>query len=163
MVVLSILIRLSLPSYLLRGFSSMAPHLAAAELDSMQKLHEKGKAPMEVHASLAAHRRKTKQKAPHLTKVRKALKGQTYRRAAVETRGRKKSLSRHMVFKMDAARKKLLKRKQGLAEVRWADVVRAARAPKVHRSTAKRVFHREGIPVAAAFPFSLPCTSVSCV
>ena len=56
----------------------MAPHLTAAELDYMQNLHEKGKTPMEVHALLAAHREKKKQKAPHLTKVRKALKGQTY-------------------------------------------------------------------------------------
>ena len=128
----------------------MAPHLTAAELDYMQDLHEKGRTPVEVHALLAACREKKKQKAPHLTKVRKALKGQTYRRAAVETRGRKKSLSRHMVLKMDATRKKLLKRKQGLAEVHWADVVRAAPALKVHRSTAKRAFHRKGIPARLA-------------
>ena len=101
----------------------MAPHLTADELDYIQKLHEQGKAPIEVHAALAACRKKKKQQAPHVTKVRKALKGQTYRRAAVETRGRKKALSRHMVLKMDAARKKLLKRKQGQSEVRWADVL----------------------------------------
>ena len=55
----------------------MAPHLTAAEQDYMQNLHEKGKTPVEVHALLAS-RAKKKQKAPHLTKVRKALKGQTY-------------------------------------------------------------------------------------
>ena len=57
----------------------MAPHPTAAEWDFMQKLHEIGKTPMEVHALLAAQRgKKKKQQSPHLTKVRKALKGQTY-------------------------------------------------------------------------------------
>ena len=82
-VVLSTLLRLSLSSFLLSGISSMAPHLTAAEMDYMQNLHEKGKTPVEVHALLAARRAKKKQKAPHLTKVRKALKG-----AVLQTSGR---------------------------------------------------------------------------
>ena len=49
-----------------------------------------------------------------------------------------------------------MKKMCGVAEVRWKDVIRAARAPKVHRTTAKKAFHRENIPVAARRPREKP-------
>jgi Mg-chelatase subunit ChlI len=134
----------------------MAPHLTPAELDFIQEKHNAGKTPIQIHSMLVSLRKRKKMLAPHLTKVRMALKGNTYKRSVVETRGRKLALSRHTVLKMNRARKTLLKKRKGQSEVRWADVAKAARAPKVHRTTAKKAFARENIPVAARRPREKP-------
>ena len=69
----------------------------------------------------------------HKFQVRLALKGKTYRRGLKETRGRKRICSSKMVKNLDTARKRLLKKTDSDREVRWEDVRKAARAPKVVR------------------------------
>ena len=54
-----------------------------------------------------------------------------------------------MVLKMNMKRKALIKNSNSQREVRWQDIVKAARVAKGHRSTVKRAFDREKIPVAA--------------
>ena len=115
----------------------MAPHLTLAELDFLQEKQKTGKTPIEIHSLLVSLRQRKRIEAPHLTKVRKALKGNTYKRSAAETRGRKQVLSRRMVLKMNAVRKTLLKKKPN-KEMHWVDVIEATRAPKVHRTTVKK-------------------------
>ena len=98
----------------------MAPHLTLAELDFLQEKQKAGKTPIEIHSLLVSLRQRKRIEAPHLTKVRKALKGNTYKRSAAETRGRKQVLSRRMVLKMNAVRKTLLKKKPN-KEMHWVD------------------------------------------
>ena len=90
--------------------------------------------------------------APTLKRLRGALRGTTYRRSRKETRGRKRKLARSAVFKMSAARKRLIKEADKQREVRWEDTRKASRAPRMHRSTLKLSFRREGIPVEASCP-----------
>ena len=59
-------------------------------------------------------------------------------------------------MKMNDTRKHLLKKVCGVAEVRWKDVIRAARVPKIHRTMANKAFHRENIPLAARRPREKP-------
>ena len=90
--------------------------------------------------------------APTLKRLRGALRGATYRRSRKETRGRKRKLSHKAVLKLNTIRKRLIKKADKQREVRWQDIRKAGRAPKMHRSTLKRSFNREGIPVAARSP-----------
>ena len=53
----------------------MAPHLTAAELDFIHEKPEDGLTPIPIHKRLKAQRDKKKLETPHLTNVRKALKG----------------------------------------------------------------------------------------
>ena len=110
----------------------MAPNLTVAELDYVQQLLERGKSPIEIHHSLCRMRGRRKVQPPHLTNLRKVLKGLTYKRSAVETRGRKSKLSRRMVLRMNDTRKRLLKKRCGMTEVRWTDVIKAAPAACRH-------------------------------
>ena len=133
----------------------MAPHLTFAELDFLQEKQRAGKTPIQIHSLLVSQRKRKGIEAPHLTKLRKALKGKTYKRSATETRGRKQLLSRRMVLKMNAVRKTILKKRPD-KELHWSDLVKAARAPKVDRTTVKKAFAREKIPVAARRPREKP-------
>ena len=134
----------------------MAPHLTLSELNSMQSKAAAGKTPSEVHAWLESARAKKKIEAPNLTNVRKALKGKTYRRAAVETRGRKPKLSMKVVKAINASRKKLLKKADNEKEVTWEDCRRAAKAPSCDSSTVARSFARDGLDVKARRPREKP-------
>ena len=51
--------------------------------------------------------------APTLKRLHGALRGTTYRRSRKETRGRKRKLTRSAVFKMNATRKRLIKKGKG--------------------------------------------------
>ena len=66
----------------------MGRHLTAAELDRAHRLQGQGKLPTEIHAAINASRmrRKPPERAPHLTNIRNALKGTTFRRGKKETR-----------------------------------------------------------------------------
>ena len=119
--------------------------MSMAELDYVQQLLERGKSPIEIHHSLCRLRGRRRVQPPHFTNLRKVLKGITYKRSAVETRGRKSKLSRRMVLRMDDTRKRLLKKRCGTTEVRWTDVIKATRVPEVHRTTAKKALLRENI------------------
>ena len=122
----------------------MAPHLSSDELDQMFRLHSEGQSPKQVHAWLLDARTARGVETPNLTNVRKALKGVSYRRGQVETRGRKRKLSRRAVLKLDAARTELIERANNTSEVHWKDVLRKARV-HVDPTTAARSFQAEGI------------------
>ena len=65
----------------------MGKHFGEAELDAMQKWKGQGVVATEVHRRLQASRRRAHEDGPSLTSVRRALKGGTFKRARVETRG----------------------------------------------------------------------------
>ena len=134
----------------------MAPHLSELELEWLQEKSTARKTPGQIHQLLKTKKDRQGKTMPHLTKIRLALKGRTYVRGRQETRGRKPKLSMKMVHKMGRVRKLLVKKADGNREVRWKDVVKAARAPRPHRSTAKPAFDREGIPVQARRPHEKP-------
>ena len=54
--------------------------------------------------------------APHLTSFHKTLKGHTFKRGRVETRGHPQELSAQAVRKLDKVRKDLIKKANGEAE-----------------------------------------------
>ena len=66
----------------------MAPHLTSAEPDFIHEKPQEDLTPIHIHKSLTAQRAKKKIEAPHLTNLRKALKGKRYKRGRGETRGR---------------------------------------------------------------------------
>ena len=139
----------------------MAPHLTSAELDFASSLRSQGKSPAEVHAALSRKRSRQGVQAPTLKRLRGALRGTTYRRSRQETRGRKKKLTRKAVLKMNTIRKRLIKKADKQREIRWEDIRKASRVQKVHRTTLKRSFNREGIPVAARSPRLKPQWTVA--
>ena len=112
--------------------NKMAPHLTRDELDYMFEEAAKGTPVKKIHEKLTRWRAKSKQTAPCLMRFLRALLGRTYRRSKKETRGRKRSITRHLVHKMNSTRKRLQKKADGEREIRWEDIRRAARAPKVH-------------------------------
>jgi hypothetical protein len=122
----------------------MAPHLTSAEIDQVRSWVGQGKAPVEVHRRLKAQRDRVGKDTPTLWNVRRIIKGQTYRQGGTEARGRKRKATRRSVVAMDKARKTLIREAKGEKEVTWPDVVKKARVKKVHPSTAKRAFQREG-------------------
>ena len=126
------------------------------ELNVIQQKAWAGKTPSEIHAWLETTRAKRKVEAPDLTNVRKALKGKTYRRAAVETRGRKATLSMKVVRAINSARKKLLKEAKNEKEVTWEDCRRGAKAPRCASTTVARSFTRDGLDVKARAPREKP-------
>jgi hypothetical protein len=136
--------------------SSMAPHLSPHELNVMHSKQAAGKTPREVHEWLVGFRSRKSMESPNLTNVRKALKGKSYRRGAVETRGRKAKLSMKVVQSINKARKVLLKKANNEKEVTWDDCRRAAKAPACHPTTVARSFAREGFDVKARRPREKP-------
>ena len=75
------------------------------------------------------------------------MKGATFKRARVETRGGRRILSARNVRSLDAARKRLIDEAKGEKEVHWDDVIEAARVPKVNRTTAAKSMRRAGYDI----------------
>ena len=138
---------------------AMAPHLTPVELDLAFQMQRKGKHGVKMHQALVRKRARSGTVAPTLHRFRKALRGITYRRSHKETRGRKRKLTRKNVLKMNSTRKRLIKQAQNNREVRWEDVRKASRVPQAHRSTLKRAFKCEGLPVQARPPRQKPARS----
>ena len=110
----------------------MAPHLKPDELDFVHELYaKKQKKILDVYEKLKQRRARRGVAMPHLTAFRKALKGETFKRGRVETRGRKKLLTRKKLQRINTCRKELIKKANGEKEIRWADVLKAARV-QVH-------------------------------
>ena len=139
---------------------SMAPHLTPSELDFMMAKQEQGKSPTEIHALVSQKRERQGLATPHLPHFREALRGKSYKRSRKETRGRKLKLNSRWVKKLNTKRKALIKAAQGQREVRWEDVRKSARGPKVHRTTLLRSFRREGMSVEARRPRLKPSRTV---
>ena len=108
-------------------FCQMAPHLTPAELDFIHEQEALGKSPIELHRLLTRRRARQGLAAPILARFRLALRGVSYKRSRKETRGRKPKISKAAVFKMNAVRKKLIKKAQGQREVRWEDIRKGRR------------------------------------
>lgn len=134
----------------------MAPHLTPTELDVMSVKAAKGQTPLQIHKWLQSQRNRKGLDTPNITNIRKALQCKTFRRGAVETRGRKVKLSKHMVKKINSTRKALIKNAAGESEVHWCDVLKKARCPKVHASTAARALKKEGIDIQWRTPRQRP-------
>ena len=97
----------------------MGKHFADAELDQMDAWSSQGQTPVEIHRRLQAAHERAGKDGPDLTSVRRALKGQTFRRSRKESRGRHRILSQTNLRAVDRARKKLIKKADGEYEVHW--------------------------------------------
>ncbi len=100
----------------------MAPHLTAAEPDSINSLDKAGGAPITIHQGLAAARRKKRLEAPHLVNAHGAVKGDSHKRGPKETRGRKKLYSRQAVLTMVKVRGQLVKKTCNNRGALWRDI-----------------------------------------
>ena len=80
--------------------------------------------------------------------VRRAMQGTTFRRSKVEARGRKRILTSANLRALDNTRKRLIAKADGDYEVHWDDVIRAARVPKVDRTTAAKCLRAAGYDIA---------------
>jgi hypothetical protein len=132
----------------------MGKHFSQAELDTMQAWKVAGTKTLVIHARLKRARQKMRpsQPGPDLTSTRRALKGKTFKRSRVETRGGARILSPVNLDALDRARKRLIAKADGEYEVRWGDVIGAARVPHVDRSTAAKSMNRAGYDVKWRHP-----------
>ena len=135
----------------------MAPQLTSQELDFIIKAsQEQQLSATAIHAKLRKQRERKTQEGPDLTSVRRALKGRTHRRGAVETRGRKRKLLPRAVKALNTMRKKLQKKYDGDQEVHWAEVIAKARVTKVDPTTAARSVQAAGFNVKWRAPRQKP-------
>lgn len=126
------------------------------EMDYIHDRANKGDVPIEIHEKLSKRRARKNIASPNLTNVRKALKGKTYQRAKVETRGRKRVLTKKQVLKVNSTRKKLITEAKGEREICWKEVIRKSRVPKVSAQTASRNLIENGISVKFRRPRTKP-------
>ena len=84
-----------------------APH--AQRNRSLAQAGRKGETAVTLQHRLAVQRKRQGLQAPHVTNIRRLLKGGTYNRDAVETRGRAAKLSSANVLRMNCVRKDKLK------------------------------------------------------
>ena len=96
---------------------TMAPHLTKSELDTITKLAAEGKTVAEIHCRIGAQRAKRGVPAPVVKVIRRVVAGSTFNRGGVETHGRKRSVSRTNVRRVNATRMRLYKDARGEKEV----------------------------------------------
>ena len=125
----------------------MGKHFSPKELDSIHAWKADKISAADIHRRLQAARRKRGESGPRATSVERAFQGATFRRARVEARGRKAMLTPHNLRALDAARKRLVPKAKCDYEVHWDDVIRAARVPPVHRTTAARALKEAGYDI----------------
>ena len=126
---------------------AMAPHLDAREQDAIFAAMVKKKSVAQIHDMLAKRRHHTGVSMVNITVVRRFVRGKTHHRGGVETRGRKRVLTRRNVLAMDSARRKLIKATRGEQRLKWDTIRVKGRAPHATRTTVARAFAREGIDV----------------
>ena len=129
----------------LASTAAMAPHLSAAEQDRALQAMARNSTPLQIYDMLERTRVRRGIQMVNLTVVRRFLKGATHKRGRKETRGRKRVYSRRNVLTMNAARRKFIQTTKGTKQAKWNPIVRKARAPHAHRTTAARAFAREKI------------------
>ena len=133
----------------------MAPHLADSELNYVFALKEKGLAPTAIHKKLVARRAKKGVPTPSLPNLRRTLKGKSYKRGKVETRGRPKKLTVKKLRFINAKRKALIKKAKGEKEIHWDDVLRASRV-RCDPTTVAKSLKDAGMDVQARKPRQKP-------
>ena len=95
---------------------------------------------------LVKDRERLHRRGPDITTVRRCIKGHTFKRSQVETRGRKRILSERNLATMNQVRRDLLAKADGEHEVTWEQIIRKSRVPKVDASTvAKHMKKRFGV------------------
>ena len=112
----------------------MGKHFSESELDNMHKWAAAGISPIEIHQRMQKARARMRKGCPDLTSVRRALKGNAFKRSRVETRGRPRILSAANLRAVDRARKQAILKADGEYEVHWEDIIRAARIPGADRT-----------------------------
>lgn len=125
----------------------MAPHLTPTEQDRILAARVSRKTSAHIYDVIARQRLKRGERMVHINVIRCFLRGRTHGRSKVETRGRKRSLSRRNVLTMDAARRKIINDSKGAHQVTWQDIIAKGRAPRAHATTVARAFAREGMQV----------------
>jgi hypothetical protein len=125
----------------------MAPHMDAKDLNKILALREDGLDAQEVFEKFAAFRRQRHKSQPNLTTVRRVLKGKTFKRSAIETRGRPKALTKANLKAVDKAREKLIIKANTEYEVTWDDVIKKSRVPSVDRTTVAKNMTKAGYDV----------------
>ena len=115
----------------------MAPHLTGVELDLMRQCFGKNQSLKDIHANISAKREAKGIEAPKIWAVRRACRGFTHLLGRGETRGRKNSLSKAQVARLNDARKRLVAKSGTEYEVPYKHLLKCARI-KVHRTTAAR-------------------------
>ena len=131
------------------------------ELDYIRDRANKGDTPVQIHEKLSKCRARKNIVCPDLTNIRKSLKGQTHRRGKVETRGRKRVLTKKQVLKVNSTRKKLIKEAKGEREICWSEVIRKSRVPKVSSQTVSRNLMENGLSVKFRRPRTKPMRDAS--
>ena len=138
----------------------MGKHLSATELDNIQVWKRAGATTSVIQGRLLkARQRQMKCHAktgPDITAVRRAVKGTSFKRARVETRGAKKILSTANLHALDRARLRLIQKADNDSEVHWEDVVRAARVPACDLTTVAKNMKTAGLDVCARRPRMKP-------
>ena len=80
-------------SFLVHGLASIAhtmgKHMSDAELDKLQAWKAQGLSLTDMRRRLMSMRAAARERGPSLMTIRRALRGSTFRRSKVETRGRK--------------------------------------------------------------------------
>ena len=110
-----------------RGKPLHAQHLTCEELSRIDNIlrTEKGSA-TDALRLINAERRKTKVREVDKSTVYRYVKGLTHTRGVAETRGRKRSLSKTDISKLDKARRRLIKRANNEYRVTYKDVISEA-------------------------------------
>ena len=134
----------------------MGKHITEKELDVMLMWQSQGMTPKEIRNRLLRKRATAGERAPSLVAVRRALRGQTFKRSKMETRGRKQILSMANMHALDETRKKLNVKADNDYEVTWDGIVCTARVPHVDRSTASKCMKAAGFDVAWHTPRTKP-------
>ena len=115
----------------------MAPHLTGVELDLMRQWFGQGQRLKHIHGEISAKREAKGIEVPKRCAIRRACRGFTHLFGRGETRGRKQSLSKAEVARLNDARKRLVAKADAEYEVPYKLVLKSARV-KVHRTTAAR-------------------------
>ena len=112
---------LSTPPFVL---CEIMPQLSPEEQNLVDKIVRKDKGtPMEAWREINKARQKAKQKPLEHSAVYRYVRGETHERGAVETRGRKRALSKSDVRSLQATRRRLIKEADSEERVTYADIM----------------------------------------
>ena len=109
------------------GLIKIVSQMTADEMDLIDKIvRKKGKTPTHALRCVNAIRKKEKVRPLGKHAVHRYVGGDTHRRDATESRGRKRALSPCEVRKLDRARRRLIKKAKTEKRVTYANVVEEA-------------------------------------
>ena len=123
----------------------MVRHLNSIELDRALRLHRSGLSAVEVREKLDHSRKKkdSNDAAPHVANIRLLLRGRSYKRGNVETRGRPLKLTPRKVRKLLETRARMVKEADGEYEVTY-DMIRKRARIRASISRMSEKFKEKG-------------------